>query len=381
MNKQTKKPKQVTPKELLNRKNLGLFQGDHHFKGIDNKNINLSLWEYEAQKYSIDNVHDLIKEYKPKHYFSLGDVFNEVPPRNTEQELFDKLFGNIPKRVKIHMIQGNHSAVSNSTTREYYKDNLKEWYKEKYNINLYGYEETDLGLMCSHKYINKLEHLDKEYPLVFSHFRSSEGNAYYSNEISLVSLRQNAQAVICGDIHKRLAFDNIIYTGSSWQSHFPQLQEGDLPEKEKPSVLILDLDTLEYSWLDTIGENYQKKSKQYFLIEDFLADVKNLEQEHLNKNTFFKIHLSDTKMNLQKFKQQEKDFKFCIFKTEAIDLIKETNILGGGSVKELFSKEEDKTLVQESVSKNLLEYIHKTNKEKKYEDLLNSTYATLESNL
>jgi hypothetical protein len=93
---------------------------------------------------------------------------------------------------------------------------MREFYKNKYNINVIDYKEIGQDLYCGHGHISKLETLTKKYRYVFSHIRSTDGsNKFITDEINMASLKVNAKKVFLGDIHMNLEFDNIIYVGQS----------------------------------------------------------------------------------------------------------------------------------------------------------------------
>ena len=198
-----------------------LLMADTHLKPYNENNHNLSLWEKDSQKFALDKIISIIKEQNVTKIIHLGDILETAFPKDFELELVDYFFSNIPKGVEFIMLSGNHELDRNSTKRTYYWEFMKEFYKEKYDINVLDYDEIGQDLYCSHKHISKLETLTKKYRYVFSHIRSSDGsNKFITDEINMISLKVNAKKVFLGDIHSNLEYDNIVYVGQSTWTNF-----------------------------------------------------------------------------------------------------------------------------------------------------------------
>lgn len=280
---------------------------DYHIKGFDHKKPILSNWEQELYIYCNDKILEQIKKHKPYKVDFLGDIFDTIP-KDRENFIFQDLITKIRNinlkdykgsDILINCIDGNHTLIPNINKKVYYKSSLKEWYKNQYDINVYQYKEIDntktnnKELYCSHGEINKLATLSKEYDIVYSHFRSSDpkDKAIYSDEIDTEMLKLNSKLVILGDIHKRLNYDNIVYTGTPINVSFKA-------NPEKCSILLVDEKTLKWTWLDTIEDNYNKKVLEFFEedTKESIIEKLNLAKEDYQKTkSFYKIKITHTK--------------------------------------------------------------------------------------
>lgn len=358
-----------------------LLLADTHLMPYRQNNHNLSLWEKNAQQYALDKIINTIKERGITKIIHLGDLLENFCPRDFELELVDYFFSNIPKGVEIYKISGNHDLDRNSSKRIYYWDFMREFYKNKYNINVLDYKEIGKDLYCGHGHINKLETLTKKYRYVFSHIRSSDGtNKFIVDEINMASLKVNAEKVFLGDIHQNLEYDNIIYIGQSTWTNFLNIKYEEEFDKVVPSVLILDEDLGEYERLALFERNspYQKKYKEIVFEEfDSLSEIaEEIEKDYNENKNFYKVRIMAKKFMIEKVRETFKNLKHCVILDIVNLTFKDTyvqNMNVGAVVKENLDKG--------SVSANCLEYCKKALNEPRLEDLLCSTYATLEGNV
>ena len=358
-----------------------LLISDTHLKPYNENNHNLSLWEKNSQKFALNKIINIIKERGITKIIHLGDLLESYFPKDFELEIVDYFFSNIPKGVEFIIISGNHELNRDSTKRTYYWDFMKEFYKEKYGIVVYDYNEIGQDLYCSHKHISKLEALTKKYRYVFSHIRSSNvSNKFITDEINMASLKVNAKKVFLGDIHQNLEYDNVIYVGQSTWSNFLNIKYEDDFDKYVPSVIILQEDSDKYERLALFERNspYQKKYKEIIFEEfDSLSEIADMIEKDFNENkNFYKIRIMAKKFMIEKVREIFKNLKHCVILDIVNLTFKDTYLQTmsvGTVVKENLSKG--------SVSANCLEYCKKALNEPRLEDLLCSTYATLEGNV
>jgi predicted phosphodiesterase len=239
-----------------------LLMADTHLQPYRESNESLSLWEKEAQQYALDKIINIIKKRGITKIVHLGDFLENSFPKDFELKIVDYFFSNIPKGVEFTIISGNHELNRDSTKRIYYWEFMKEFYKEKYGIIVYDYDEIGQDLYCGHGHISKLETLTKKYRYIFSHIRSSDGtNKFITDEIVMASLKVNAEKVFIGDIHQNLEYDNIKYVGQSTWTNFLNIKYEEDFDKYVTSVIILDEDSGEYERVALFEKNspYQKK--------------------------------------------------------------------------------------------------------------------------
>lgn len=358
-----------------------LLISDTHLQPYKENNHNLSLWEKSSQQYALDKIISIIKKNNITKIVHLGDLLETAFPKDFELELVDYFFNNIPKEVEIYLIDGNHELQRDSIKRTYYFHFMQEFYKKKYGINILDYQEIGRDLYCSHKHISKLETLTKKYRYVFSHIRSSDGsNKYIIDEINMASLKVNAKKVFLGDIHINLEYDNIIYIGQSTWTNFLNIKYEEDFDKYVPSVLILEEDSGKYERVALFERNspYQKKYKEIVFEEfDSLSEIADMIEKDYNENkNFYKVRIMAKKFMIEKVRETFKHLKHCVILDIVNLTFKDTyvqNMQVGAVVKENLDKG--------SVSANCLEYCKKALNEPRLEDLLCSTYATLEGTL
>ena len=358
-----------------------LLMSDTHLKPYNENNHSLSLWEKNSQRFALDKIINIIKERGITKIIHLGDMLETAFPKDFELELVDYFFGNLPKGVEVYLISGNHELNRDSTQRIYYWNFMKEFYKEKYDINVLDYQEIGQDLYCSHKHISKLETLTKRYRYIFSHIRTSDGtNKFITDEINMASLKVNAKKVFLGDIHQNLEYDNIIYVGQSTWTNFLNIKYGEYFDKYVPSILILEEDSGKYERLALFERNspYQKRYKEIIFEEfDSLSEIADMIEKDYNENkNFYKVRIMAKKFMIQKVREIFKNLKHCVILDIVNLTFKDTyvqNMNVGAVVKENLDKG--------SVSANCLEYCKKALNEPRLEDLLCSTYATLEGNV
>ena len=324
-----------------------LVCGDFHLSDRKYKNKDLEDFEEEVQKEAWNKILGIIDEYKVNKLILNGDTFDE-PPIGTSLELFHNFMLSLKEKdLEIIMISGNHCLIEGLREKKYYPNLMKKKWWDNYGVKVFDYTEVDKTLYCSHGNINKLEKLNKNYDLVFSHFRSGI-TGIASDEIDVSLLNHKVGLVVLGDIHTRLSYDNIVYTGNVFDTSFSSSNE--LPDHQ-PSVLLLNEATLDWKWADTLTTSYRKYKRVYPSVKKFLEDVENLEQDAISNNNFYKIVLQDKKANLKQVNIN--NYKhFAIFELNHIDL--------------MFDKENKKidkqiidNLSAKNVSNNLLDFIVK----------------------
>ena len=358
-----------------------LLMADTHLQPYRENNNSLSLWEKTAQQYALDKVISIIKEQGITKIVHLGDLLENSFPKDFELELVDYFFSKIPKEVEFYQIDGNHELQRDSIKRTYYFNFMREFYKNKYNINVIDYKEIGQDLYCGHSHINKLENLAKRYRYVFSHIRSTDSsNKFITDEINMASLKVNAQKVFLGDIHYNLEYDNIIYIGQSTWTNFLNIKYEEDFNKYVPSVLILDEDSGKYERVALFERNspYQKKYKEIVFEEfDSLSEIaEDIEKDYNENKNFYKVRIMAKKFMIEKVREIFKHLKHCVILDIVNLTFKDTyaqTMQVGAVVKENLDKG--------SVSANCLEYCKKALNEPRLENLLCSTYATLEGNI
>lgn len=323
-----------------------LCLGDFHIKDFQHKNQYLDNFEYEVSLESFKVIYKIIEDNNISKLLILGD-FTDVAPQAEAIELAHTFLKGLPQWLEIILIDGNHELITGKAKKQYYWYGIKQKMLDNYNVKVYDYVEVGNTLFVNHGNIHKLEKLTKNYNIVFSHFRSGI-SAIASDEIDVSLLNHKAQLVVASDIHTRLSFDNIVYTGSVFDTHFSSSNE--LPDHQ-PSVLILNEETLDWEWKDTLTTSYRKYKRVYPSVKKFLEDVEKIEQDATDNNNFYKIVIQDKKANLKQVNIN--NYKhFAIFELNHIDL--------------MFDKENKKidkqiidNLSAKNVSNNLLDFIIK----------------------
>lgn len=320
--------------------------GDFHLKDALHRNPHLEKFEYEVSLESFKIIYKIIEDNNISKLLILGDLVDSVP--NSEAlKLVHIFLSGLPKGLEIILVDGNHELIEGRAKKQYYWNGIKQKMLETYGVKVYDYTEVGNTLFVNHGNIYKLEKLTKNYDIVFSHFRSGI-SAIASDEIDVSLLNHKAQLVVASDIHTRLSFDNIVYTGNVFDTSFSSSNE--LPDHQ-PSVLILNEETLEWKWADTLTTSYRKYKRVYPSVKAFLQDVETLEQDAVANNNFYKIVVQDKKSNLKQLIIS--NYKhFAIFELNHIDL--------------MFDKQNKKidrqiidNLSAKNVSNNLLDFIIK----------------------
>ena len=262
-----------------------LCLGDYHLSDRKYKNKELEDFEEEVQKEAWNKILGIIDEYKVNKLILNGDIF-DAPPVGTSLELFHNFMLSLKEKdLEIIMISGNHCLIEGLREKKYYPNLMKKKWWDNYGVKVFDYIEVEKTLYCSHGNIGKLEKLNKSYDLVFSHFRSGI-TGIASDEIDVSLLNHKADLVILGDIHWKLTYDNIVYTGSPIDTSFASSNE--LPDHQ-PSVLLLNEATLEWEWKSTLTTTHRKYKRVYPSVKKFLEDVEKLEQDAISNNNFYKI--------------------------------------------------------------------------------------------
>lgn len=265
------------------------------------------------------------------------------------------------------MISGNHEVISGQG-KTYYQDIMKDYFKINYNIKVYDWYEDNDVLYCSHKHIKRLERLNKNYRIVYTHFRSNIPPI--QDEIDVSTLNKKVELVISSDIHHRNQKDNIQYTGSPVDTHF---DSNNQLESHTPSVLLLNEETLETKWETTLSDKYRKIKKVYTSTEAFLSDVDSLRGDYKTKHNFFKVVIQDrgAKLNMIKANLYE---DFCIISKSKIDLDVVTE-------NKKITREIVKTLSAQDVSNSLKDFCVRNNKRKDCEMRLINMFHKYEVSL
>ena len=339
-----------------------LVIGDFHLSDRKYKNKDLEDFEEEVQKEAWNKILSIIDDYKVTKLILNGDIFDKSPV-GTSLELFHNFMLSLKeKELEIIMISGNHCLIEGLREKKYYPNLMKVKWKDNYNINVLEYDEVKDNLFCGHGSINKLEKLTKKYHIVFSHFRSGI-TGIASDEINIEMLEHKSELVILSDIHSKLAYSNIVYTGSPIDTSFGSSNE--LPE-HTPSVLILNEETLDWKWVDTLTSTHRKIKKVYPSVKKFLLEVEELEIRAKEYNLFYKIIVQDKKHQLKQLNANLYKH-FAIIEPSITDLVfeKQNNEIAKKVVESLSSKD---------VSNNLLEFILKNNSRNDLVENIKRTY-------
>ena len=365
-----------------------LLNGDQHYKEFDSKRPNYSSWQYEMSKYCIDFQLEYIKNNNIDKVYCLGDMLDNYGTSDITLSLVDRFWGGVTSindKIEKVIINGNHELSKTAQNRIYYWTVMKDYYKEKYNLNVYDFEEVkdtngETDLFCGHNNIHKLQNLRKKYRYIFSHLRTSDGNAFYSDEINMTVPKACAKKVYLSDIHSNLEYDNVVYTGASTFTHFPSYDEED-DLSSIPSFIVIDTKkgTHERVYIFNKDSKYQKKLRHIKLedLENLEEVIDEIRQDNLNNKAFYKLRIYGKKFMLDKIKrflreQKDKD-NFCI--TEYINL----SMFESTGQKVNYNKLVKMCLNSQSLSKDMLEYILKTNEDKSLEENIVSVYSTIES--
>lgn len=339
-----------------------LVCGDFHLSDRKYKNKDLEDFEEEVQKEAWNKILSIIDEYKVNKLILNGDIFDKSP-LGTSLELFHSFMLSLKEKdLEIIMISGNHCLIEGLREKKYYPNLMKKKWKDNYNINVLEYHEVEDKLFCGHGSINKLEKLTKKYRIVFSHFRSGI-TGIASDEIDISMLEHKSDLVVLSDIHSKLAYSNIVYTGSPIDTSFGSSNE--LPE-HTPSVLLLNEETLDWKWVDTLTNTHRKIKKVYPSVKKFLLEVEELEIRAKEYNLFYKIIVQDKKHQLKQLNTNLYKH-FAIIEPSITDLVfeKQNNEIAKKVVESLSSKD---------VSNNLLEFILKNNSRNDLVESIKRTY-------
>jgi len=366
-----------------------LLNGDQHYKEFDSKRPNYSSWQYEMSKYCIDFQLEYIKNNNIDKVYCLGDMLDNYGTSDITLSLVDRFWGGVTSindKIEKVIINGNHELSKTAQNRIYYWTVMKDYYKEKYNLNVYDFEEVkdtngETDLFCGHNNIHKLQNLRKKYRYIFSHLRTSDGNAFYSDEINMTVPKACAKKVYLSDIHSNLEYDNVVYTGASTFTHFPSYDAEEADLSSIPSFIVIDTEkgTHERVYMFNKDSKYQKKLRHIKLedLENLEEVIDEIRQDNLNNKAFYKLRIYGKKFMLDKIKrflreQKDKD-NFCI--TEYINL----SMFESTGQKVNYNKLVKMCLNSQSLSKDMLEYILKTNEDKSLEENIVSVYSTIES--
>lgn len=339
-----------------------LVCGDFHLSDRKYKNKDLEDFEEEVQKEAWNKILGIIDEYKVNKLILNGDIF-DAPPVGTSLELFHNFMLSLKEKdLEIIMISGNHCLLEGLREKKYYPNLMKKKWWDNYNINVLEYDEVDGKLFCGHGSINKLEKLTKKYHIVFSHFRSGI-TGIASDEIDISMLEHKSELVVLSDIHSKLTYSNIVYTGSPTDTSFNSANE--LPE-HTPSVLLLNEETLDWKWAGTLTNTHRKIKKVYPSVKKFLLEVEELEIRAKEYRLFYKIIVQDKKHQLKQLNTNLYKH-FAIIEPSITDLVfeKQNNEIAKKVVESLSSKD---------VSNNLLEFILKNNSRNDLVESIKRTY-------
>ena len=339
-----------------------LIIADFHLTDRKYKNKDLEDFEEEVQKEAWNKILSIIDEYKVDKLVLNGDTF-DAPPVGTSLELFHNFMLSLKEKdLEIIMISGNHCLIEGLREKKYYPNLMKVKWWDNYGVKVFDYTEVNNTLYCSHGNINKLEKLNKKYDLVFSHFRSGI-TGIASDEIDVSLLNHKVGLAVLGDIHTRLSYDNIVYTGSPIDTSFSSSNE--LPDHQ-PSVLLLNEETLDWEWKNTLTSTHRKVKKVYPSVKKFLLEVEELEIRAKEYRLFYKIIVQDKKHQLKQLNTNLYKH-FAIIEPSITDLVfeKQNNEIAKKVVESLSSKD---------VSNNLLEFILKNNSRNDLVESIKRTY-------
>ena len=336
---------------------------DIHLKDFSFRNQHLDLFEYNASLEMFKKVYAIIEEHNIEKLYIIGDLLDAVGLAQS-LDLMHQFFTGLPKGLNIKLINGNHELIEGKAKKQYYFNTIKQKMLDNYGVEVLEYNEINKTLFCGHMSISKLENLSKHYDIVYSHFRSNL-MPLASDEINVEMLEHKAGLVVLGDLHFQCSYSNIVYCGSPIDTSFSSSNE--LPDHQ-PSVLILNEDTLEWKWKDTLTTSYRKYKRVYPSVKKFLEDIENLEQDATDNSNFYKIVIQDKKANLKQVNVN--NYKhFAIFELNHIDL--------------MFDKENKKidkqiidNLSAKNVSNNLLDFIIKNCDRKELIENTKQTYFT-----
>lgn len=323
-----------------------LCLGDYHLKDALHRNPHLEKFEYEVSLESFKIIYKIIEDNNISKLLILGDLVDSVP--NSEAlKLVHIFLSGLPKGLEIILVDGNHELIEGRAKKQYYWNGIKQKMLETYGVKVYDYTEVGNTLFVNHGNISKLETLTKNYDIVYSHFRSNL-MPLAVDEINVEMLEHKSKLTVLGDLHYRCHYSNIVYTGSPTDTSFSSSNE--LPDHQ-PSVLLLNENTLEHKWENTLTTSYRKYKRVYPSVKAFLQDVETLEQDAVANNNFYKIVVQDKKSNLKQLIIS--NYKhFAIFELNHIDL--------------MFDKQNKKidrqiidNLSAKNVSNNLLDFIIK----------------------
>lgn len=334
---------------------------DIHLKDFSFRNQHLDMFEYNASLEMFKKVYDIIEEYKVENLYILGDLLDAVGLAQS-LDLMHQFFTGLPKGLKIKLINGNHELIEGKAKKQYYFNTIKQKMLDNYGVEVLEYSEINKTLFCGHNSISKLETLSKHYDIVYSHFRSNL-MPLASDEISVEMLEHKSKLVVCGDLHFQCSYSNIVYTGSPIDTSFASSNE--LPE-HTPSVLLLNEETLDWKWADTLTNTHRKIKKVYPSVKKFLLEVEELEIRAKEYNLFYKIIVQDKKHQLKQLNTNLYKH-FAIIEPNITDLVfeKQNNEIAKKVVESLSSKD---------VSNNLLEFILKNNSRNDLVESIKRTY-------
>ena len=338
-----------------------LCLGDFHIKDFQHKNQYLDKFEYEVSLESFKVIYKIIEDNNISKLLILGD-FTDVAPQAEAIELAHTFLKGLPQGLEIILIDGNHELITGKAKKQYYWYGIKQKMLDNYNVKVYDYVEVGNTLFVNHGNIHKLEKLTKNYNIVFSHFRSGI-SAIASDEIDVSLLNHKAQLVVASDIHTRLSFDNIVYTGNVFDTSFSSSNE--LPDHQ-PSVLLLNEATLEWEWKNTLTNTHRKYKRVYPSVKKFLLEIEELEIRAKEYSLFYKIIVQDKKHQLKQLNTNLYKH-FAIIEPSITDLVfeKQNNEIAKKVVESLSSKD---------ISNNLLEFILKNNSRNDLVENIKRTY-------
>lgn len=340
---------------------------DFHIKDRRHREDYLEAFEEQVFLQVFTKINEIIIENNIKKVVIAGDLF-DAPCRLESLMLADTFFKGLPNRDSLEIVamNGNHELIESVGKKMYYLNVMKDFFKLNYNVEVVSFEERDKMLYCGHENIHKLERLNKNFDIVFSHFRSGMSEIV-ADEIDISMLEQRAKLTILGDIHYQLAYSNIVYTNSPIDTSFGSSNE---LQDHTPSVLLLNTETLEWKWATTLTNKFRKYKRVYSSVKKFLEEVDSLREDAVENNNFYKIIVQDKKINLRKI--DAKDYKeFAI-----LELMK-TDLDFTSENKEVVIKIAE-SLSSNDISDNLLEFIIKNCDHPEYIDAVKSAYANYE---
>jgi len=317
-----------------------LLIGDLHLKNTKNElySKQYSEWLHNMQIYVINKILEVIDDRGIKEVIDLGDILDKSVLDGNVIYYLSYLLSSLQDRdVKVRLIDGNHTKVSNSKDNHYLLYDKLKPYLETYGAEVIEYDiDTELdALFVSHKHISKLETYKRKHKYLFSHIRLSNGDLF-SDEIDIKPILKKFDTVFLGDIHSSLdMYDSkVIYTNSALDVKF---ERGNSTTPR--TVLVLDSAKGESERVTILDKQYRKKVLDFDSVEAFEAELDAILKDTTN---YYRIVVTDFTSNLYKVKRkvynnilletvkkETKSSKAKELADEIVNSLKSETVLGG----------------------------------------------------